>query len=100
LFPGLIEVDCGKAKGNLAVPFHKSYEGVYEQATLDKLQDIFEFVSRAITDAGAPSVSPEDIARMVIDAHETGVPPDRMKVQLVQEILKTLAGDPREPGWS
>jgi hypothetical protein len=51
----------------LAVPFRKGYEGIYDQATLEHLQDILEFVWRALVDGGTPpSVSREDVARMVI----------------------------------
>jgi hypothetical protein len=80
------------------VPFRKGYEGVYDQASLERLQEILEFVWLALVDGGTPPVSREDVARMIIAAYEQGVPPERMKVQLVQEILKTLAGNPADRG--
>jgi hypothetical protein len=70
------------------MPFYKGYEGIYDQATLARLRDIFEFVWLAITDAVAPSVSREDIARLVVAVYEAGIPPDRIKEQVIAEILQ------------
>jgi hypothetical protein len=71
------------------MPFRKGYEGVYDQATLDLLQDILEFVWLALSDAFAPSVSREKIAGMVLAAHNGGMTPDRIKEQVIDEILQS-----------
>jgi hypothetical protein len=49
--------------------------GVYDQATLERLQDILEFVWLAITDAVAPAMSRENVASLVLAAHESGMTP-------------------------
>jgi hypothetical protein len=70
------------------MPFRKGYEGVYDQATLALLQDVFEYVWLAITDTLAPLVSREEIARQVLAAHESGLAPDRIKEQVLAELLR------------
>lgn len=69
------------------MPFRKGYVGVYDQPTLDQLQDILEFVWLAIAD-GTPPVSLEDVARMILAGHETGLTPDRIKEEVVREIVQ------------
>lgn len=76
-------------RGEFRMPFRKGYEGVYDQATLDLLQDILEFVWLAMTDAFAPSVSREKIAGMVVAAHKAGMTPDRIKEHVIDEILRS-----------
>jgi hypothetical protein len=75
-------------QGKLPMPFRKGYEGVYDQTTLERLQDILEFVWLAITDAVAPSISREDVARLVLDAHKVGMTPDRIKKHVLDRILQ------------
>ena len=70
------------------MPSCKSYEGVDDQATLARLQDVFEYVWLAITDTLAPSVSREEVARQVLAAHESGMPPERIKEQVLVELLQ------------
>jgi hypothetical protein len=70
------------------MPFRKGYEGVYDQATLERLQDILEFVWLAITDAVAPSISRDDLARLVLEGHEAGMSPDRIKEHVIRHILQ------------
>jgi hypothetical protein len=70
------------------MPFRKGYEGVYDQATLERLQDILEFVWLAITDAVAPSMSRENVASLVLAAHESGMTPERIKEHVLDEILE------------
>jgi hypothetical protein len=70
------------------MPFRKGYEGVYDQATLARLQDVLEYVWLAITDTLAPSVSREEVARQVLAAHESGMPPERIKEQVLVELLQ------------
>jgi hypothetical protein len=71
------------------MPFRNGYEGVYDQATLNLLQEILEFVWLAMTDAFAPSVSREKIAGMVVAAHKAGMTPDHIKEQVFNEILQS-----------
>jgi hypothetical protein len=71
------------------MPFRQGYEGVYDQATLARLQDVFEYIWLAITDTLAPLVSREDIARQVLAAHESGMPPDRIKEQVLAGLLRS-----------
>ena len=70
------------------MPFRKGYEAVYDQATLARLQDVFEYVWLAITDTLAPSVSREEVARQVLAAHESGITPDRIKEQVLAGLLQ------------
>jgi hypothetical protein len=73
------------------MPFRQGCEGVYNQATLERLQDILEFVWLAITDAVAPSVSRETIAQRVLAAHEAGMSPELIKEHVLDEILQPRA---------
>jgi hypothetical protein len=47
-----------------------------------------------MTDAFAPSVSREKIAGMVVDAHKTGMTPDRIKEYVIDEILQSKVNSP------
>ncbi len=70
--------------------FRKGYEGIYDQTTLERLQDILEFVWLAVNDAVAPSISREDVASLVLEAHKAGMTPDQIKKHALDRIL--LAG--------
>jgi hypothetical protein len=70
------------------MPCRKGCEGDYDQATLARLQDVFEYVWLAITDTLAPSVSREEVARQVLAAHESGMSPDRIKEHVIVELLQ------------
>jgi hypothetical protein len=76
------------------MPFSKGYEGVYDQSTLKQLQDILEFVWLAIAD-GTATVSREDVASLVLAAHESGMTPERIKEHVLDELLQPRAGVPK-----
>jgi hypothetical protein len=70
------------------MPFRKGYEGVYDQATLDRLQDILECIWLAIVDAGQTSVAREDVARMIISAYDSG-----MKLEVIGDSVIAEIGE-------
>jgi len=71
------------------MPFRKGFEGVYDQATLNVVQDSFEFIRQAISDAGL-LLSREAVARMVIDAYESGMRPELIRGQVLHTIMQQL----------
>jgi len=78
------------------MPFRKGYEGVYDQATLALLQDVFEYVWLANT--LAPLVSREEVARQVLAAHEAGLAPDSIKERVLAELLRPAVSGPSPSG--
>jgi hypothetical protein len=71
------------------MPFREGYGSIFDAPTRATLQDVFEFVWLAMTDAFAPSVSREKIAGMVVAAHKAGMTPDHIKEQVFNEILQS-----------
>jgi hypothetical protein len=68
------------------MPFREGYGGVYDPATLARLQDIFEHVWQAMVDGKAPIFSRDDLARMIIKAYDSGMPADAIKEVLTADI--------------
>jgi hypothetical protein len=61
------------------MPFRHEYSDADDQQTLDRLQDVFEYVWLALVDMNQSSPSREQVARFIIEAHETGMSPEQMK---------------------
>jgi hypothetical protein len=64
------------------MPFREGYGGIYDEATLARLQDIFEYVWLALAHAGEPNMSRNDLAGMIIGCHEKG-----MTAEVIKEFL-------------
>jgi hypothetical protein len=67
--------------------FRQGYNGIYDQETLTKLQDILEFVWLAIIDDGqAGSVSREEIARMIFAAYARDLSPESIQRAVIRNL--------------
>jgi hypothetical protein len=69
------------------MPFRDGYTGVYDAATLAKLQGIFEYVWQEMIDGRAPIFDRDDLARLIIKAHDSG-----MDAETIKAVLTTEAG--------
>jgi hypothetical protein len=74
------------------MPFRNILEGTYDEATLHELQDIFEFTWLVIADNGQLSLSREDVARMIIEAHKCGLAPETIKDEVLMQVAAPKAG--------
>jgi hypothetical protein len=83
-------------KKGKSMPFRKGYEGIYDQATLDQLQDVLEFVWLAIVADRRATLCRENVARMILTSHESGMTPVRIKEQVVREILRKESAEPQD----
>jgi hypothetical protein len=70
------------------MPFREGYGGVYDPATLARLQDILEHVWQAMVDGKTPIFSRDDLAGMIIRAYDSGMPAETIKEVLVAETDK------------
>jgi len=68
------------------MPFREGYAGVYDAATLIRLQNIFEHVWQEMIKGRAPIFDRDELARMIIKAHDTGMDADTIKSILTAEI--------------
>jgi hypothetical protein len=68
------------------MPFRHEYSDVYDQLTLDRLQDIFEYVWLAVVDIRRSPPSREQVARLIIEAHEAGMTPEQMKDFVIKKV--------------
>jgi len=64
------------------MPFREGYGGVYDEATLSRLQDIYEYVWLALVDVGEPKITRDDLAGMIIGCYEKG-----MSAEAIKEFL-------------
>jgi hypothetical protein len=72
------------------MPFRQGYEGVYDQATLALLQDIFEYVWLAVADSlSSTEVSREYIAHRILAAHEAGLTPEAIRNRVILELTRS-----------
>ena len=74
------------------MPFREGYNGVYDEATLAHLQDIFEYVWLAMVDLGEPKITRDDLAGMIIGCHEKG-----MSVEAIKEFMTVDLTTKRRP---
>lgn len=68
------------------MPFRQGYGGVYDEATLARLQDIFEYVWLVLADLGEPKISREKLAGMIIGCHEKGMTAEGIKEYLTVDL--------------
>jgi hypothetical protein len=68
------------------MPFRHEYGDIYDQPTLSRLQDVFEYVWLAAVDAGRSPLSRERVARLIIEAHESGMTPEQMKDFVLKSV--------------
>ena len=72
--------------------FREGYGGVYDDATLARLQDIYEYVWLSMVDLGAPKITRDDLAGMIIGCHEKGMNAEAIKEFLTVDLTtKTQA---------
>jgi hypothetical protein len=71
------------------MPFRDGYTGAYDAATLAKLQNIFEYVWQEMIGGRAPIFDRDELARMIIKAHDSG-----MDAQTIKAVLTAEAGKP------
>jgi hypothetical protein len=65
------------------MPFRSSdYAGVCDQATLTQLQNVFDAVWLAAT-TGKISISREELARLIFQAHKNGLDADAIKSKMI-----------------
>src|SRR5215213_4189559 len=64
------------------MPFREGYRGVYDEVTLARLQDIYEYVWLALVDLGDPKITRDDLAGMIIGCYEKG-----MSAEAIKEFL-------------
>jgi hypothetical protein len=67
------------------MPFREGYAGVYDAATLARLQDIFEYVWKEMIAGRVPVFDRDDVARMIIKAHDSGMDAEAIKAVLTAE---------------
>ena len=67
------------------MPFREEYAGVYDAGTLARLQDIFEYVWKEMIGGRAPIFDRDDVARMIIKAHDSGMDAETIKAVLTAE---------------
>ena len=68
------------------MPFREGYGGVYDEATLARLQDIFEYVWLALSDLSEPKMSRDDLAGIIIGCHEKGTSAEAIKEFLTADL--------------
>jgi hypothetical protein len=74
------------------MPFREGYGGVYDEATLTRLQDIYEYVWLALVDLGEPKMNRDDLAGMIIGCYEKG-----MSAEAIKEFLSVDLTAKRRP---
>jgi hypothetical protein len=67
--------------------FRWDYRHVYDQQTLDRLEEVFDSVWPIVLDAGL-SLGRQDIVRMIVDAHEAGRSPPQIRQHLIYELFR------------
>ena len=72
------------------MPFRDRYIGVYDAATLAKLQNIFEYVWQEMIGGRAPIFDRDEVARMIIEAHDSGMDDETIKAVLTAEAETNL----------
>ena len=55
------------------MPFREGYSGIYDATTLGRMQDIFDHVWKQMINGKAPIFARDDLARMIIKAHDSGM---------------------------
>jgi hypothetical protein len=68
------------------MPFREGYAGVYDEATLVRLQDIYEYVWLAMVDLGEPRITRNDLAAMIMGCHEKGMSAEATKEFLTVDL--------------
>jgi hypothetical protein len=68
------------------MPFREGYAGVYDEATLARLQDIFEYVWLAMVDLGEAKTTRDELAGMIIGCHEKGMSAEASKEFLAADL--------------
>jgi hypothetical protein len=72
------------------MPFREGHAGVYDAATLARLQMIFEYVWQEMIGGRAPIFARDDVARMIIKAHDAGMDAETIKSVLTAEAATKL----------
>ena len=68
------------------MPFRSSdYEGVFDQATLKQLQQVFDAVWPVVT-TGKTSISRDELARLILEAHKDGLDADDIKRKVISAL--------------
>jgi hypothetical protein len=70
------------------MPFRYGPPGAYDAATLAKLQNIFEYVWQEMIGGTAPIFNRDELARMIIKAHDSGMDAETIKAVLTAEADK------------
>ena len=67
--------------------FRWAYRRIYDQQTLDRFQEVFDAVWPVVLDAGL-ALQREDIVRLIVDAHEAGMPAAGVRQHVIYELFR------------
>ena len=65
---------------------------MYDEATLARLQDVYEYVWLVMVDLGEPKITRDNLAGMIIGCHEKG-----MSAEAIKEFLTVDLNAKRRP---
>jgi hypothetical protein len=67
------------------MPF-EGYGSVFDPPTRLKLQDVFEFVWLVVIDADLGAISRNELAALIVKAHNSGMQPEAIKDAVLYEL--------------
>jgi hypothetical protein len=68
------------------MPFKEGYVSDFDAPTRAELQEVFEFVWLAVIDADLGLISRNELAALIVKAHNSGMQPEAIKDAVLYEL--------------